>query len=59
MLGNFACYLSSADIFKTFQEYDQSVKQFGSISGLMFCRKEGSGYNLLFVHGTPEPSLHA
>ena len=36
LLGNFAMLLlSSADIFKIFQEHYQSVKQLGSRSGLM------------------------
>ena len=40
----FPIFLSSADFFminfseKSFQEYDQSVKQFGSRSGQTFCR---------------------
>ena len=43
LLGNFACFLSSADFFKInffekfFWEYHQSVKQFGSRSELAFC----------------------
>ena len=44
-LGNFAYFLSSADLFqnqhffkKFFQEYHQSVKQFGSRSGPTFCQ---------------------
>ena len=46
MLGNFACFLSSAVFFenqlfeKFFQKYDQSVKQFGPRSGLTFVRPD-------------------
>ena len=42
MLGNFSCVLLTADFFqnhlfkKFFQEYHQSVKQFGSRSGPTF-----------------------
>ena len=47
MLGNFACFFVVSGFFfffkftfskKVFQEYQQSVKQFGSRSGPTFCR---------------------
>ena len=47
MLGNFACFFVVCGFFflinfffktKTFQEYHQSVKQFGSRSGPTFCK---------------------
>ena len=43
-LGNFSCFCCLLIFFKInfvenfFQEYHQSVKQFGSRSGLTFCR---------------------
>ena len=45
LLGNFSCFLSSADFFQTqlfsknsFSEYHQSIKQFESRSCPTFCR---------------------